>query len=169
MLRCTIPSMPPLSTCRVCKKRIMWLYNSAMWVWPSYHQWLIHTSNSQPSGDIAIVYTWLKYSNYYIIGIYMTFRSNDIHDIYNKDQRPKQYHDSFQQLSYIIYDLHHKHLQQTSRTKTYICPSLVCKICQCNFNIINLWLCMLHIDINSSSWPYQDQLAIFFIRKIIYL
>jgi len=43
-----------------------------------------------------------EYENYYIIGLYMTFRSNDIHDIYNKDQISKQDHDSHQQL------IHHK-------------------------------------------------------------
>ena len=32
----------------------------------------------------------------------MTFISNDIHDIYNKDQQSKQDHDSHQQLSYTI-------------------------------------------------------------------
>jgi len=32
-------------------KRITWHYNSTKWVWPSYRQWLIHTSISQPSGD----------------------------------------------------------------------------------------------------------------------
>ena len=36
-----------------------------------------------------------EYDNYYIIGLYMTFTSNYIYDIYNKDQRPKEYHDSY--------------------------------------------------------------------------
>ena len=50
MLKCInwdpmIESMLPLSTSKVCKK-ITWLYR------PSCHQWLIHTSISQPSEDI---------------------------------------------------------------------------------------------------------------------
>lgn len=109
-------------------------------------------SSTQPSGDILIVYTWLKYSNYYIslpmhsggtnyirwpkkdslkdydrqrhiMGLYMAFSSSDIHEIYNKDQRSKQDHDSHQQLSYTIYDLLHKHLSATSSPTTCICPS----------------------------------------------
>ena len=114
-------------------KRIAWLYNSNMWVWPSYHQLLIHTLITQPSGDIPNVHTWLKNCNYYfllaihngvtnsIIGLYMTFTSNNIHGI--KDQGLRQYHDNYKKLSYIIYDLYHSHLSATSRMKTYICPS----------------------------------------------
>ena len=148
-----------------------------MWIWPSYHQWLINTSISQPSGDTNLTqplnqvgfHIWhdlkspymTEYENYYIICLYMTFTSNDIHDIYNKDQRPKQDHDNCQQLSYIIYDLHHKHLSIAWRTTTYIIPSLVHNISQNSFNIINLCLRISHIDINSSSWSYQGQLAIF--------
>lgn len=147
-----------------------------MWVWPFYHQWIINTLISQPSGDTNLtqplnqvgLHIWhdlkspymIEYDNYYIIGLYITFTSNDIRDIYNKYQRTKQDHDNYQQLSYIIYDLHHKHLSTTSRTTTYICPSSVCKISQHKFNIINLWLSMPHTDINSSSWPYQYQLAL---------
>ena len=36
-----------------------------------------------------------EYENYYIIGLFMTFTSNDIHDIYNNYQRPKQDHDNY--------------------------------------------------------------------------
>jgi len=49
----------------------------------------------------------------------MMFTSNDIHEFYKKDQQSKQDHDSHQQLSYTIYDLHHKHLSKTSRPVTY--------------------------------------------------
>lgn len=35
-----------------------------------------------------------EYDNYYIIGIYLKFTPNDIHEIYKKYQRYKQYHDS---------------------------------------------------------------------------
>jgi len=121
-------------------KWVTWLYHSTMWVWPSYHQWIIHTSITQTSGDIQNLtypcnqvglHIWhdlkspymTEYNNYYIIGIFMTFTSSDIHEIYNKDQRSKQDHDSHQQLSYTIYDLHHKHLSATSITITCICPS----------------------------------------------
>ena len=38
----------------------------------------------------------------------MTFTSNDINEIYNKDNRSKKDHDSHQQLSYTIYDLYHQ-------------------------------------------------------------
>ena len=41
-------------------KRITWVYNSTMWVWTSYQQWLIHTSITQPSGDTPNVHTCLN-------------------------------------------------------------------------------------------------------------
>ena len=42
----------------------------------------------------------------------MTFILNDIHDIYYKDNRSKQEHDSHQQLSYTIYDMQQHQDQQ---------------------------------------------------------
>jgi len=56
---------------KIFSKKITWLYNSTMWVWPSYHQWLIHTSISQPSGDIPNFTHLLNQ-----LGIYQLF----IHD-----------------------------------------------------------------------------------------
>jgi len=152
------------------KYMTLWL----KWIWSSYHQGPILKSITQPSGDTYLnqppnqvwLHIWhdlkspymTKHDNYYIIGIYMTFTSNDIHEIYNKDQIPKQDHDSYEQISYTIYNMHHKNLLETSTTTTYICPSSISNIRQCNSNI-NLWLSMSHVDINSSSWPYQYQLA----------
>ena len=79
--------------------------------------------STQPSGDILIVYTLLKYRNDYIILPMHSGGTNyiiDIHEIYNRDQISKQDHDSHQQLSYTMYDLHHKHLSATSKPTTYI-------------------------------------------------
>ena len=60
---------------KIFSKRITWLYNSTMWVWPSYHQWLIHTSISQSSGYIKNLTHPLNQ-----VGIYQLF----IHDRNNK-------------------------------------------------------------------------------------
>ena len=77
---------------------------------------------------------WQTEMYYYIMGVYMTFSSSDIHDLYNKDQISKQDHDSHQQLSCTIYDFHHKHLSATSRPATCICPSPVPKILQSKYH-----------------------------------
>lgn len=55
-----------------------------------------------------------EFYNDYIVGIYMTFISNDRQDIYNQEQIPQNDHDSHQQLSYTIYDLHHQHFSATT-------------------------------------------------------
>jgi len=183
-------TMLPLSTCLILwssypehmpkslmdVKLITWLYDSTEYDLPitkdpflnqSSNQVGIHIWTNLPTKWDYIFLHDLKspymneYNNYYIIGLYMTFTSNDMNDIYNKYQIHKQDHDSYQKLSYTIYDLHHKHMSATLRTITCICPSSDCKIRQCCFNIINMWLSMWHIDINSSSWIYQYQLALF--------
>ena len=111
-LYCPCSSWAHVESPDIFSKIITWLYNSTMWVWPSYHQWIIHTWISQASYDTPNLthppnqvglHIWhdlkspyiTEYDNYYIIGIYITFTSNDIHDIYNKYQRSKQDHDSF--------------------------------------------------------------------------
>jgi len=109
-------------------KIITLLYNELPIINDSLHIW----------HDLKITYM-TEYENYYIIDLYMTFTWNDIHHIYNKGQGSKQYCDSHHQLSYTIYDLHHKHLLSTSIIATS----------------------MSYIDIKSSSWSHQDQLAPF--------
>ena len=42
-------------------------------------------------------------TNYYIMSLVMTFTSNDIHDIYDRDQISKQDHDNHQKLSGTMY------------------------------------------------------------------
>ena len=75
-----------------------------------------------------------EYNNYYIVGLYMAFTSNGIHEIYTKYKRSKQDHDSYQQLSYTTYDLHHKHMSAAFRPTTCICPTSVRNICQCKYH-----------------------------------
>lgn len=71
-------------------------------------------------------------TNNYIMGLYMPFALNDIHEIYNRDQMSKQDHDSHRQLSYAMYDMHLKHLS-ASKPATYICS-----LGYDSVNIINL-------------------------------
>ena len=129
------------------------------------HQiWFIHTTKWGYTKCLYMTKIEIITSSFpCIVGVKIT--SYDSWDFkrytWNLDQRPKQDHDNYQQLSYTIYDLHHKHMSAASRITTCICSSSICKIRQYSFNIINPWLGMPHIDINSSSWPYQDQLAPF--------
>lgn len=68
----------------------------------------VQITSYDQKGLIKIVQQTNK--TYYIMGLDMTFTLDDIHDIYNRDQKSKQAHDSHQQLSYTMYDLFHKHL-----------------------------------------------------------
>lgn len=96
-----------------------------------------------------------EYDSYYIIGIYMTFTSNDIHDIYKNHQR--QEHASYHQILYSIYDMHHRHMSTASRTTTIYDHHQFTR--KDNVALISStydWIC--HISIHPL-WPYQDKLS----------
>ena len=69
------PPWAHAESAKIFFKRITWLYNSTKWVWPSYHQWLIHTSISKLSVDTPL---WLIHPTRwgYTKCLYMTENRN---------------------------------------------------------------------------------------------
>jgi len=127
-------SMLPLTVGKVCKKKI---HDFIHHKWPSYHQRLIHTSISQPSGDIPIL-THLpnqvgihqkftqdkvitlhhppKHSGETKVGRYMTLTRKEIHDIETKYLQ--QDYDSHQKLSLATFVNHHSNQQPCSSSSS---------------------------------------------------
>ena len=106
----SVSFMLPLTVSKVVLQKE---HDSIHHKWPSYHQRLVHTSISQPSGDIPIlthppnqvgiyqipiVYTWLKY---YIIlpmhsgGTNYIIWSNGIHQMTTIDRDKLLHHESW--------------------------------------------------------------------------
>ena len=61
-LCCPFSPWAHVESAEILFKIITCIYNSTMWVWPSYHQWLVHALITQPSGDIPIFHIWMKIS-----------------------------------------------------------------------------------------------------------
>ena len=157
-------SMLPLTIGKVCRKMFYKkIHNFIHHKWPSYHQRLIYTSISQPSGNWLIHPTKWGYTKslhkikqeHYIIhprhsgeikeGHYMTLIRKEIHDMEMKYLQPD--YDSYQQLSSAT------SVNNIQTSNLYMSITI-------SQNIINLCQSM-SAYITSSSWSHQDQLASF--------